>query len=355
MRTLSVVIVGLALMALGCRTNPNEALLERDLRMQEDRIWHLEGLLDEACAAREATMRENEALKKELAGGDRGAGSEYRSAPDSGPAISAPTIDLPVPDAKEPAKSRGGQSAPLEAPTIELPDSSNAPGEEVAPPTEMAASNGNPTQIVINSRLTGGLDRDGRNGDEGILVVVDPRDAQGHTTTAAGAVSVVVLDPSAQGEAARVARWDFEANEVPGHFQNTAFGKGLQFQLPWPGEPPKNRDLLLFVRFTRADGKKLNADAKITIRAPSDPTNLDRQTKTRKSTESASRPSSETRTPRSRLKSQGGGAPPRGDSTQSEAPAWGSSSVAEQSSDERAEEPIEQASRSGRPEWKPYR
>ncbi len=67
MRTLHLAIACLAITAAGCRTDNHTVLLERDLRMQEDRIYQLQGCLEDAQMAREATIRENEALKRELA------------------------------------------------------------------------------------------------------------------------------------------------------------------------------------------------------------------------------------------------------------------------------------------------
>ncbi len=57
-----------------------------------------------------------------------------------------------------------------------------------------------PTQLVINTRLTGGMDRDGHDGDEGILVVFEPRDAAGNLVKWPGKVSVVAMDPALEGE-----------------------------------------------------------------------------------------------------------------------------------------------------------
>ena len=42
---------------------------------------------------------------------------------------------------------------------------------------------------------------------------------------------------------------DFAADEVPSHFQSTPLGAGLRFQLAWPAEPPKNRQVQLFVLY----------------------------------------------------------------------------------------------------------
>ena len=68
--------------APGCKSNGNSELLERELRCQEDRIYKLEDELDEMCYALESSRRENESLKKELSGGDKGAGGRF--APSSG-------------------------------------------------------------------------------------------------------------------------------------------------------------------------------------------------------------------------------------------------------------------------------
>jgi hypothetical protein len=341
MRTFKLALLSLPLLALGCRTNPNEMQLERESRMLEDKIFHLESLLDDCHSAREATIRENEALKKELAGGDRGAGSSY----------APPSVEVPS-SGKEPSRrSRRKESeVPLEAPTIELPEGSDTPpmgsGSDNAP---AAAVEGTPTTLVINKRLTGGMDRDGQPGDEGILVVVEPRDAAGQLVKTPGTVSVVVLDPAEQGPAARIARWDFAADEVTGHFQNTVFGRGLQFELPWPDNPPKNRDLQLFVRFTTASGEKLTSETKIQVRTPGDPPRIDRQTKGWSATQNASRRPRGGSTPSSRLKSRSTSAALR------EARGHADDRDTRAEASDASDSSLREASRNGRPVWRPYR
>ncbi len=355
MRTLSLALCALALFAVGCRTNPNQALLEQESRLLEDRVYQLEAMLDDSCAAREATIRENEALKKELAGGDRGPGRDASGSYD-GPSMGAPS------------ETPGRSEAPrLEAPTIELPEGSETPPEElpgtpsdapsdapkVGPTGASTAVEGVPTKLVINKRLTGGLDRDGRNGDEGVLVVVEPRDAQGRLVKTAGDVSIVVMDPALEGAAQRVARWDFAAEEVPGHYQRTPLGEGLRFQLAWPADPPKHSQVQLFVRYTTADGTKINADVPIDVRSPADAGREDREARNRSSDDSASRALRD-RTPSSRLKSSRASAAPDSLSNESasnlDAPA-----ASNKNSRAAADDSPRQSSRRNRPQWKPFR
>ena len=214
---------------------------------------------------------------------------------------------------------------------------------------------GPPAQLVINKRLTGGLDRDGRNGDEGLLVVFELRDAAGRLTKWPGKVSVVALDPALEGAAARVARWDITADEVPAHHLNTLIGRGLQFELPWPSRPPQHRELTLFVRFTGQDGAKLTSDTKIKVRPPDDDApGFDRQTRRDTRDEKA-----QERVPESRLKAR---APSRDTPQATRVPAeTDSAQLSEQDEPRRVEDPLVdeegslEAARRKRPKWQPYR
>lgn len=317
MRTLPLAIACVCLTLAGCRAamKSDMVLLERDLRLQEDEIYRLQACLDDMCAAREATIRENESLKQELAGASGGGGSRAEE-PDRD--FRPPSVELPgtgVPP-------RGREPVDLQPPTIELPEPTDAPQVELPPESgQSGAVHAPPTQLVINTRLTGGMNRDGREGDEGLLVVFEPRDAAGNLVNWPGKVSVVAMDPSLEGAAARVARWDFSSDEVTNHTMSTVFGRGLQFELPWPSNPPSSRELVVFVRFTTDDGRKLTAETPILIDPPgADAPGQDRQTK---------RPVKQARSdgePKSRVKEP-----------------------------EPRKEVQRTARHSDRPEWKPYR
>jgi hypothetical protein len=257
MRAVQLAFLCFVVSAAGCAQNSATVLLERDLRHQEDKIYKLECILEQCHAEHEATLRENEALKKELATGDRGPGYDTPTT----------TPSRPAPVDRTPRTTPQVEVPKLEVPTIELPESTPPAG--ATPSTDSGAlREGTPTQLVINQRLTGGLDRDGRGGDEGLMVVVEPRDAGGHLVRAKGAVAMALLDPAESGESSRVARWDFSAQDVQHHYVGSVLGRGLQFQLPWPGEPPKNSELRLYVRFITEDGQKLNAELPIDVRPP---------------------------------------------------------------------------------------
>jgi hypothetical protein len=264
MRTLPLLIaLVFGSLALGCRSNNGQVLVEQEARMLEDEVYSLEAQLAACCQAREALARENEELRR-----NGGGGSSSSSGVDRAPAASSPSKRRP-PLTEAPR---------LEAPSIELPEPSSTPPETLLPGNEpklpAPGDNGGippqPVELVINKRMTGGLDRDRKGGDEGILVIVEPRDEQGNLVRTPGAVSVVLMDPSQTGEASRVARWDFQAHEFQQHFKKSVFGEGLQYELKWPGDQPANRDLMLFVRYISPEGAKLTSDTPMAIRLAGD-------------------------------------------------------------------------------------
>src|SRR5690606_23191156 len=102
-------------------------------------------------------------------------------------------------------------------------------------------------RIAVNRHLTGGYDFDGRPGDEGVLVVVEPLDVTGQHVAVPGDLVIEVRDPDRPGPVARVARWEFDRQETAGLFQRSLLGRGIHLKLPWPGAPPDTERLLLSV------------------------------------------------------------------------------------------------------------
>ncbi|HUY93159.1 MAG TPA: hypothetical protein VMV10_30800 [Pirellulales bacterium] len=282
----------------GCRTNISRDLLEQELRMQEDKIYELEGLVEEYQQQLDSCQRENQSLLKErpaphaksrrqrlddeelrpptveLPGGD--------PPPYDGPPVISPP-DPNVPDgqrrdefeAPPPSNARlpNAISVPgesnTELPQFEKPVEDEAPAEDNSA-DDKTAGDETVTQISLNRKLTGGHNVDDKPGDEGLMVVIEPLDASGQLIEAPGDVSVVVLDPAQEGEAARVARWDFTVDEAAEHIKRTPLGDGLHFDLRWPHGPPANRTLNVYVRFTTLEGKKLQLEKQIEVRLPGD-------------------------------------------------------------------------------------
>jgi hypothetical protein len=336
-RILYVGTLALLLALPGCRSNGSQDLLERELRLQEDKLYSMESCLCDYQQRLESCQRENDTLRQQLAdpasqsseqlpassprrqrlggnGGSSASGNAELLVPDvtlpgneqappykgppqiSPPDPTRPDGDLPPriapPQNENQAPPQRKNNAPdgMQPPTIELPEiqprqSGMEPQSETLPaPTVTTTADSTDTgetvsslqvaEITLNKQLTGGYNTDLQAGDEGVMVVIEPRNSTGEVIRAPGKVSIVVMDPALQGEAARVARWDFSPADAANHFRKNLFGVTMQFELPWPNRPPQHAALTVIARYTTDDGRKLEARKDIVATLPRIPTDL---------------------------------------------------------------------------------
>lgn len=197
------------------------------------------------------------------------------ASPGSG-APTAPGGSTPMP--------MGIPNLPPTPPPIAPPGGSRSSGLPPFPDTEPSADQtaassapGGPTVATVTLNLAGtrGFNADQLPGDDGITVVLEPRDAAGAPLRVPGEVSIVALDPTKDGDAARVARWDFAPEEALRFYQPESAGGGMAFKLRWPRGTPQADNLALFARFTTADGQRLVADGQIPIDPGSPPSTVE--------------------------------------------------------------------------------
>jgi hypothetical protein len=268
-----------ALLALaGCQmTDPSIELLESEMRWMEDQLYALDQQLDQTCLQLASARNSNRALRRELDELKRQqapaavtprprAPAEESLAP---PAIDVPNIEQFDERQLQPPKVDLG---PSDAPSSDAP--SQAPPSAAGRPrieqdlddfSRGADVDLKVARIVLNSRLTGGYDFDGRPGDEGLLLVVEPQNAAGQYLPLPGQLEVEVTDPSRGGSEARLARWEFDASETVRAVKKSLLGRGIHLQLPWPGALPRSETLLVSVRYTPPTGESFAARREIRV------------------------------------------------------------------------------------------
>jgi hypothetical protein len=261
-RLTATVFLALGVLA-GCRNDPARELLHREMRWMEDEIYMLQDELDAAQSQLDSCRKENEALRKELGG--EPANATRGPAADEG--FRPPAVELETPDSPP---SRPILDAPPENPPESLPGPDDSARLEPRPPRleRPASARLAPytvDRITLNRLLTGGLDQDGIPGDEGLLVVIEPRNEEGKIVSAAAACSIVVLDPALNGPEARVARWDFTPEEVAGRYRKSPLGEGVHVEMPWPSNPPMHTELTLVVRLETPEGHRYVAEREIRV------------------------------------------------------------------------------------------
>jgi len=280
-----LVAATVCLIVTGCRIDPRIAQLERANRLLEDEIYRLRWELKDCQTAggRSVSRDETWSLPLELADEADADQGDARSEP---PRYAAPPLriegsleEVPPGDALDYLRNRRATEPPqpppdesLDGPRLPGPESAphdlsppdESTGWEIAPPKPaVLGDNRLVAQIALAPERIRGYGAPGQLRDEGMIVVVEPLDAAGVPLDVPGEVSVVVLDPALQGEAARVARWDFSAAETAELIRRG--GPGIELTLPWPDDSPQHADLHVFVRYVTADGRKLEVDSPIRV------------------------------------------------------------------------------------------
>jgi len=262
----------------GCRNDAYMNAYLDTLRAEklwiEDQYYALESQYNEKVAALASANDENSSLRTRLGLNDQiptpsmGRSLLAQPTPSSNPVdLSSPTIEIGIPLESGPGS--------LERLSADLPDGMRhevvypedgrlAVASESRAPIDMRV-----THIALNPHLTSGRDFDRSAGDDGISVVVEPRNGDDLFVPVAGTISIVLIDPLLQGEAARVARWEIDKDEVEDRLQlGMLYRSGITLNLPWPSGPPKHSDLHLFARYVTPQGEKLQADMELSILSP---------------------------------------------------------------------------------------
>jgi len=290
MRTWQGCLLGVAVLATaGCRTNPHVTALERELRLQEDRIYQLEDSLEDAQCSLASCQKENESLRNRL---KEKADAAVRGALAAPPGVpEEPKVELPdtgqfksdLPPSLRgwspretptqspgPAEPPAPEEPPAARPGPRLPAQPMPAPESEAPPwrpkdPDAASSGSDAGESPIEEISLGDVAANVGGAADELAVVLHPRDALGQPVIVPGPVSVVLVDPALTGDAARLARWDFSAAQVAGFLRDSGAADGIRLALAWPNLEPAHDRLHLFVRYTTPDGRKLQADRPIRV------------------------------------------------------------------------------------------
>ena len=270
-----LLILALCLCTAGCRgTDASVELLESELRWMEDQLFLMDQELSMTHAKLHSSQRFNDSLKQELddlrrngsdsgfSGGSSGGRPPRRDDPINDMDLSIPEIDLGAGDdsLNNGDGSQNENGTGDDAPRIDDPDSLQGIDLD-----ETTRSKKRVDRIVLNSRLTGGYDFDGRPGDEGLLLVIEPQDKSGTYVASPGELTITVHDPTKRGEDARIAQWQYSAAESTELLRQTLLGKGFHLQLPWPNEMPEQSELAVSTTYRNPHGNYLRTRRTIRI------------------------------------------------------------------------------------------
>jgi hypothetical protein len=241
---ISAAVLAGCLITCGCRSQREAYLVDvfsAETRILEDKFYELNDRIEKLEERLEAQPPRASSRR------DRGPEELPGQSPDGEPDIpnlTPPRIDPGSPAMPESASSTGAQ-----------PEGSDDPG------TSVVLIDRAIDHIALGAE-TGTVDLDNRPGDDGVRISLQPRNRQGQLVTEAADVSVSLVDPVANQ---LVGRWHFDTRATRLALTKAAGTRGILLEVRWE-EPPQNSELMLFVRYETADGRKLETNKPLEAR-----------------------------------------------------------------------------------------
>jgi hypothetical protein len=278
----------LALVLAGCRSNAQQDLIARELRMQEDQLYAMEDYISQYQQLVCKYRSENAALRRQMADGYYEGDADELPRPGSsvrpGDERSGPTFRAPqTPQRNEPASDdieiQVPDVPPLEGSTstehreqiatASYTESINSDGEAASAAVEKAAQQSTTTDNPPNPvSLRGEVIANDSGGGSRLMVDVERLNPSGQGTEFDGKLSLLLLERSEDNIPQNLARWDFSADDVQSAAEPSAGEHAMRFYLELPADTPDSHASEIWVRLLPRDGKKLLAHADIDLRQP---------------------------------------------------------------------------------------
>lgn len=126
-----------------------------------------------------------------------------------------------------------------------------------------------PVRSLVVGRATAPIDEDRLPGDEGVQVVLEPRDADGKLQRAPASGSVTILEVDNQGLKSPIGTWDYSPDQMRSSWKQGLLTSGFVLNCLWQA-PPKSDKLKILASFTMEDGRRFEAEKDLAIRPPVD-------------------------------------------------------------------------------------
>lgn len=249
----------LAMLLAGCQTG-NQTALEGELRMRAEENTQLKLIIhDLEVDLREAERKLERAER--TSGNGNGAAAKANG---SGTKPMPPDIEL------GPPKQNDDEPAP--APRFN-PQGQRRPAGDQSSRTRTRDQR--IAKITLDPKQTTGWDADPETpGDEGLLVVVEPRNAAGELAPVAGQIAIAAYDAelleqhkgsARRGELAHVGTWHFNPEDARTWFLQDEDGEKMHFELRWPEDRPAGSQVRVYVRYITPDGRTLQSNWSVAV------------------------------------------------------------------------------------------
>ena len=168
---------------------------------------------------------------------------------------------------RELAETRAALERAINLNRAYVQQSRGAPGPHVPDPSTPSYV---PVKEILLARGPGGVDEDGAPGDEGLMVVVVPRDEDASPVKVPARVQILAWEVSDAGIKTPIGSWDVSAEKVRPTWRSGLISTGYFVAVPWQTYPGAEK-VRIAVRLTTLDGRAFEADKDVTVKVCANP------------------------------------------------------------------------------------
>jgi hypothetical protein len=129
-----------------------------------------------------------------------------------------------------------------------------------------------PVKEIAIGRGTGGIDDDGVPGDEGLMVVIVPKDEDGSAVKVPARALIAAWEITPAGLKNHIGTWELNSEQLRRTWKSGLISTGYFVTVPWQTLPSTDR-VRVAVRLMTTDNRAYEADRDVTVRPPSPPRN----------------------------------------------------------------------------------
>ncbi|MFN7874606.1 MAG: hypothetical protein ACK5PB_04770 [Pirellula sp.] len=109
--------------------------------------------------------------------------------------------------------------------------------------------------IEFHPTLCRGINLDNQPGDDGLYLVITPKNQAGQTINDEGHLTIVA-EELGDDKPVRISAWEIDPEEMKEYLEPIGASQGYHLRLPWNGSEPKGRTIQVFVKCEFEDGRK---------------------------------------------------------------------------------------------------
>ncbi len=122
-------------------------------------------------------------------------------------------------------------------------------------------------ELAFHPSLSRAINLDDRDDDDGLYLVLQPKNERGQMVPVAAALTIFVLDPNREGDKAKIGRWEYSAADVQSKLEPIGTNQGIHFTLPWNGPDPSADRVMVFALYKFDNGQQIMGEKEIFLRS----------------------------------------------------------------------------------------